>query len=239
MGIFNRLKQGIRARVNAAIDPEKELDIIILELEEQHRAALRELVAYKTTAKQMEQDLQRYQDKAAGWEKRAMEAVKAGDDELAKKALKEQKLAQAEVEKIQRDHDEAAGYAIQLNKSRKTAEAKLRILKLKKGSMAAQLAAARSGNTNPFGQDDEVWDRFARAEEMIDKGAIEAEVDAALQGEEADGSPLAESELEAKILGAGAVGADDELAKLKKKMADDKAKKKLGSGAPPPEKKPE
>lgn len=239
MGIFNRIKTNIKSRINSAIDPEKELDIIILELEEQHKAALRELVAYKTAAKQMEQDLNRQQEKADAWEKRAMAAVKAGDDELAKKALKEQKLALAEVEKIRNDRDEAAGYAIQLNKSRKTAEAKLRILKLKKSSMAAQLAAARSGNTNPFGQDDEVWERFARAEEMIDEDAISAEVDAALEGQDVDGGPLPESELEAKILGAAAGGPDDELSKLKKKMAEDKAKKKLGSGAPPAEKKPE
>ncbi len=238
MGIFNRLKQGIKARVNAAIDPAKELDIIILELEEQHKSALKELVAYKTSAKQMEQELQRQQDKAAAWEKRAMDAVKAGDDELAKQALKEQKLALAEVDKIRADRDEAAGYAIQLNRSRKTAEAKLRILKLKKGSMAAQLAAARTGNTNPFGQDDEVWDCFARAEEMIDEDTIKAEVDAALGGQDTDGGPLPESELEARLLDAGAAGADDELSKLKKKMAADKAKKKLGAGDAA-EKKPE
>lgn len=234
MGIFSRIKKGAKARANAAIDkmvdPEKELDLAIAELEEQRKDALRELLSYKTTAKQMEQDITRYRESAEQWEKKAMAAVKAGDDELAKHALKEKKLALIEVTKIKRDRDEAAGYAIELNNSRKKAETKLKILKLKKGTLATQLKVARSGNTNAFGHDDDVWERFERAEEMIDNDAIEAEVDAALKGEDADGGPLGSSiEIERKLLGAEAAApdADDALAALKEKMVSDRATKKL------------
>src|SRR5262245_49692125 len=190
MGIFRRMKEGISSRANAAldkaIDPAKELDMAILELEAQRKKALEELVAYKTTAKQMEQEIEKFTARAAEQERRAMVAVKAGDDEMAKAALRAKKEALVEVAKITKDRDEAASYAIQLNKSRKTFETKLQMLKMRKGTLATQIAAARSANGDAFGNDSSVWDKFQRAEERIDAEAIETEVDAAMRGEDAD-----------------------------------------------------
>lgn len=232
MGIFSRMKKGIKSKANAvvdkAIDPEKELEIAIMELEEQRKSALQELIGYKATAKQMEQDIARAQEKSTAWEKKAKAAVKAGDDELAKQALKERRYWLAEAEKIRRDRDEAAGYAIELNRSRKQVETKLKILKLKKGTMATQIAAARSGGSSPFGHDNELFEKFAKAEERIDAEAIQAEVNAAMEGEDLDGTPI--SSMAGRALPEptpGAGDADLALAELKAKMAVDKEKKKL------------
>ena len=253
MGLFSRMKDGIKSKANAAldkaIDPEKEVEMAILELEEQRKTALNELISYKATARQMDDDIKRQEEKAALWEKRAMSAVKAGDDDAARQALREKKNCQIEIAKITRDRDEAASYAIQLNKSRKAFETKLQILKLKKGTLATQLAAARSPGGDAFGNDGSVWDKFQRAEDRIEEDAVASEVDAAMRGEQA-----AEAELEARILGAGAAagvagagpGTDDALAKIKEKVAAEKearqAKlaaaqaKALGSGEKPGDK---
>lgn len=223
MGIFSRIKNGISSKANSAldkaIDPEKELEMAILELEEGRKKALQELVSYKATAKQLDNDIEKYRTKAAEWEKRAMLAVKAGDDEAAKTALREKKAAEQEAEKIEHDKHEAASYAIQLNKSRKEFETKLQMLKLRKGTLATQIAAARSAGGDAFGNDSSVWDKFQRAEERIDQEAIETEVDAAMRGEEAD-AQLFDAKLAA--LPAAAADSDDALAKLKEKMAADK-----------------
>jgi phage shock protein A len=237
VGIFKRMKDGLSSRANSAIDkatdPEKEIDMAIIELEEGRRKALQELISYKATAKQMEQDIERQTEKAATWEKRAMTAVKAGDDEAARTALKEKKNCLVELEKIKRDRDEAAGHAVSLNKSRKEFETKLQILKMRKGTLATQLAAARSASGNAFGHDDEVWDKFERAEARIDAEAIETEVDAAMRGEEA----LLSSEIDRKALAAGEQHTpltgqgEDALEALKKKMAEEKAKKLLTKGS--------
>ena len=198
MGIFSRIKQGVSSRANAAIDkardPAKELDMAILELEEGRKKALAELVSYKTTAKQLDADVEKYKAKAVEWERRAVLAIKAGDDESAKVALREKKTAETEAAKIDRDKHEAASYAIQLNKSRKEFETKLQMLKMRKGTLATQLAAARSAGGDAFGNDTSVWDRFKDAEDRIDSEAIATEVDAAMRGEEAEGQAL-----EAKI----------------------------------------
>jgi phage shock protein A len=231
MGIFSKIKNGISNKANAAldkaIDPEKELEMAILELEEQRKKALQELVSYKATAKQMEHEITKFKAKAEEWEKRAMLAVKAGDDDTAKKALTEKKNCLIEVVKITRDRDEAASYAIQLNKSRKAFETKLQILKLRKGTLATQIAAGRAGG-DVFGNDGKVWDKLKAAEERIDAEVIETEVDAALRGEEMakadfDGKLLRAAGGDVAALSAGAGDAEEQLAKMKAKVDADRA----------------
>jgi len=220
MGIFGRIKNGISSKANAAldkaIDPEKELDMMILELEEGRKKALQELLTYKATAKQLENDIEKQRTKAAEWEKRAMMAIRAGDDDAAKTALREKKKYEDEAAKIERDKHEAASYAIQLNKSRKEFETKLQMLKLRKGTLATQIAAGRAANGDIFGNDQSVWDKFQRAEDRIDAEAIETEVDAAMRGEDAD------LVVDAKLAALPAAP-DDALDQLKAKMAADKA----------------
>jgi phage shock protein A len=245
MGIFSKIKNGISSKANAAldkaIDPEKELEMAILELEEGRKKALAELLSYKATAKTLENDMAKHRAKAAEWERRAMLAVRAGDDEAARTALREKKAAEAEAAKIERDKHEAASYAIQLNKSRKEFETKLQMLKLRKGTLATQIASARSAGGDAFGNDSSVWDRFKAAEDRIDQEAIETEVDAAMRGDDAEAA-MFEAKLQrasdaAGLLpGADPAAPDDALSKLKAKMAAEKAAKQqaLAAGADKP-----
>lgn len=230
MGIFSRIKGTISSKANAAIDkaidPEKEIEMAIAELEDGRKKALAELISYKATAKQLDNDLEKHRAKAAEWERRAMLAVKAGDDEAARTALREKRASEAEAARIERDKHEAASYAIQLNKSRKEFETKLQMLKMRKGTLATQLAAARAPGGDAFGNDSSVWDRFKAAEDRIDQEAIETEVDAAMRGEEVEAKAF-DAKLAAAAgaagLPAGTDGSDDALAQLKDKMAEQKA----------------
>ena len=230
MGIFGRMKRAVKSKANAAIDkaidPAKELDMAILELEEQQKQAIKDLLSYKASAKAMEKDMAALEEKAKLWEQRAMAAVKRGDDELARQCLKERKQALTDYAKVKADRDEAAGYAIELNRSRKRVDTQLQVLKLKKGTMATQIAAARSGTGSAFGFSNEVFERMDKAEEKIDSEAIQAEVDAAMEGEDVGSS------IDAKLLAAGADplgggSADDELARLKAKVDADRQRKLL------------
>lgn len=245
MGIFSKIKSGISSKANAAIDkatdPAKEVEMAILELEEGKKKAMAELISYKATAKMMDNDLEKYKAKGAEWERRAMAAIKAGDDESAKVALREKKACETEYAKIERDKHEAAGYAIQLNKSRKEFETKLQLLKMRKGTLATQIASARSAGGDAFGNDTSVWDKFKSAEDRIDQEVIESEVDAAMRGEGAEAA-----ELDAKILAASRKegqlalpdGPDDALSKLKSKMAADKEAKQKALPPKPDDPKP-
>jgi phage shock protein A len=240
MGIFSKIKGGISSKANATLDkaisPEKELEMAIAELEDGRKKALAELVSYKATAKTLDMDMEKQRTKAGEWEKRAMMALRAGDEAAAREALKQKKHCETEATKIERDKHEAASYAIQLNKSRKEFETKLTMLKLRKGTLATQIAAARSSGGNAFGHDDSVWDKFKAAEDRIDQEAIETEVDASMRGEDAEAA-MFDSKLSAATANAGLLATgdgDDPLAALKGKMAADKAakQKQLGAAAP-------
>ena len=61
MGIFSKIKNGISSKANSAldkaIDPEKELEMAILELEDGRKKAMAELLAYKATANTLDKDM--------------------------------------------------------------------------------------------------------------------------------------------------------------------------------------
>lgn len=226
MGIFKKIKGSVSSKANAAldraIDPQREMEIIIMDLDTQYKKALQELLTYKATAKQMNHSIEEQQNQAKLWEKRAMIAVKNGDDQTAKDCLQRKKQSEIEVLKIKRDQAEAAGYAAELNNSRKTLETKLKLLKLRKGSIASQLAASRSGKGDVFAQSEELFDKMDEAERLIDEELFEQQANAELAGEGA-----AENDLEIALLKASRgpmteSSDDDPLRQLKARMASDK-----------------
>ncbi len=204
--------------LDRAIDPAKEIDIIILDMETQYKKAMKDLISYKADAKVMETQAEEQQKRAESWEKRAMLAIKQGDDEAAKECLQRKRKAEAQIASIRRDQAEAAGYAAELNASRKKLDQKLRMLKLKKGTLANQIAAARGhGSAFPDGAD--LFEKLDEAERQIDAELFEQEAAAELNGE-----AEANMALEAALLKAGQAdtggmpGEEDPLAALKAKM---------------------
>ncbi len=241
MGIFGRMKRAVKATANAAIDkavdPAREIEMAILELEAQQKTALKELLSYKTTAKALEKDIAATEQKVVTWEQRAMAAVRKGDDALARECLREQKSCAAELDRLRRDRNEAAGYAAELNRSRKAVETRLQLLKLKKGTMATQIAAARSGTGNALGLSTTAFERMDRAEERIESDAIAAEAEASMATDDigAPSGASSEAAFDAALIAAGgepsAVAAgDDALAELKARMAAAREQKQLKKG---------
>ncbi|MCP4446191.1 MAG: PspA/IM30 family protein [Myxococcales bacterium] len=227
MGILKKMRSTVSSKANAAldraIDPAKEIDIIILDMETQYRHAMKDLIRYKTDAKLMENSAAEQKKRAEAWEKRAMIAVKQGEDDTAKECLQRKRQCEHEFAKIRRDQSEAASYASELNNSRKKLDAKLRMLKLKKGSLATQIAAARSGGTDVLGQSDELFDKLEEAERQIDEEIFAQEAAAELDGEAAANMALEAALLKASDNDPGVVpGEEDPLDQLKAKMGDEK-----------------
>src|SRR5215471_2216103 len=104
MGIFNHLAQLIKSNLNDLIsrseDPEKMLNQIVLDMNNQLVEAKKQVAASiadeKRLAKQAEQEVAN----AGEWERRAMLAVRAGDDGLAKEALARKKEHEALAEQF-------------------------------------------------------------------------------------------------------------------------------------------
>jgi hypothetical protein len=81
-----------------------------------------------------------------------------------------------------------ATYAHELLRARKDLDGRIKVLELKKGTSAGQLAVARAGGSSgPLAAEGGAWDALARAEAQIADADALAEVEAALApGAEAD-----------------------------------------------------
>ena len=91
MGIFSRLGTLIRSNINDLItkaeDPEKMLSQVLLEMQQQLVEAKKAVAIAIADEKKLQKQYTSETDKAKEWERKAMVAVRAGDDNLARQAL--------------------------------------------------------------------------------------------------------------------------------------------------------
>ncbi|GMV41510.1 MAG: hypothetical protein AMXMBFR64_32260 [Myxococcales bacterium] len=91
MSFFQRVKLILSSNINAIIskaeDPEKILEQLIIEMREQFAEAKKQVAATIADEKRLERQYTDESAKAQEWEKKAMLAVRAGNDDLARKAL--------------------------------------------------------------------------------------------------------------------------------------------------------
>src|SRR5262252_7283964 len=95
MGIFSRLGTLIKSNLNDLIskaeDPEKMLNQVLTDMGNQLIEAKRQIAASIADEKRLRKQADQEAATAKEWERKAMMAVRAGDDELAKQALLRQK----------------------------------------------------------------------------------------------------------------------------------------------------
>jgi phage shock protein A len=91
MGIFSRLKTLISSNINDLINkaekPEKMLNQLLIDMSEQLIESKRAVALAIADEKKLERELQSQEAQAQEWERKAMLAVQAGKDDLAKEAL--------------------------------------------------------------------------------------------------------------------------------------------------------
>ena len=91
MGIFSRLGTLIKSNLNDLIskaeDPQKMLNQIVVEMQNQLVEAKKQVATSIADEKRLKKQWDEQVDLSAEWERKAMLAVRAGDDALAKEAL--------------------------------------------------------------------------------------------------------------------------------------------------------
>ena len=91
MGIFSRLGTLIKSNINDLItkaeDPEKMLGQVLMEMQQQLVEAKKAVAIAIADEKKLQKQYTSETDKSKEWERKAMVAVRAGDDNLAKEAL--------------------------------------------------------------------------------------------------------------------------------------------------------
>ena len=222
MGIFSRLGTLIKSNLNDLIsraeDPEKVLGQVLIDMQQQLVGAKKAVAVAIADEKKLQKQYNAELDKAKEWERKAMVAVRAGDDQLARQALirkqeHEEIAGQFQTQWIgQKQAAEKLKDALRLlNNKIDEAKRKKNILIARKKRAEAQQQIASTmqglGDTTAF-------DTFERMADQINLLEAEAEAGAELAGE------LGGDALEARFLQLEQGGPSDEdaLAELKAKM---------------------
>ena len=221
MGIFARLATLIKSNLNDLIsrseDPEKMLNQVVLDMSNQLIEAKKQVAVSIADEKKLAKQAEQEAANAAEWERRAMLAIKAGDDGLAKDALARKKehdtlaiTLKEQWQKQKQSVDQLKSALRLLNGKIEEAKRKKNVLIARKKRAEAQRAIQETmsgmNNVSAF----ETFDRMAS---KIDQ--IEAEAEASTEiAEQYTGDVLADkfNKLEADA------GGDDELLALKRKM---------------------
>ena len=91
MGLFSRIgtlfRSNINELINKAEDPEKMLNQVLVDMKSQLVEAKKQVAVAIADEKRIKKQLDQETAKAKDWERKAMLAIKAGDDGLARAAL--------------------------------------------------------------------------------------------------------------------------------------------------------
>ncbi len=221
MSIFGRLARLIKSNINDLIsrseDPEKMLHQIIVDMNAQLIEAKKQVATSIADEKRLAKQVEQEQAHQTDWEKRAMLAVRAGDDNLAREALARKKEHESLVEQYRSQWQKQKQAVDQLKLALRALNGKIEEAKRKKSLLIARKKRAEAQKaiqeTMSGIKNASAFEAFDRMEGRIAQMEAEAEAAAELH-EEATGDVLAHKfrEMEA------AHGADEELVALKRKM---------------------
>ncbi len=221
MGIFARLATLIKSNLNDLIsrseDPEKMLNQIVVEMSNQLLEAKRQVAQSIADEKRLQKQVEQETQNAAEWEKRAMLAVRAGDDALAKEALARKKEHQTLAEQFQEQWSKQKAAVEQLKLALRALNNKIEEAKRKKNLLIARKKRAEAQKaiqeTMSGLKNASAFETFDRMAGRIEQMEAEAEAHAELN-EEATGDTLAHKFRELEVT----KGADEDLLALKRSM---------------------
>ena len=216
MGILGRLSTLVKSNVNDMIDsmqdPAKEIDQMVLDMEDSARQARTEVAQCMADEKRQAKRVEQLIGEAKTWEEHAMKAVKAGDDVLAREALKRKAEKEADRLEAEKALGEQKAYVDQLTAGLKALEARVKEVKLRQGTLREKARAAKG--QSPTSTKTSAFDDFERMSGKID--AVEAEAGLA---EELSGDTPERRETDRKLRALTEDNSvDDALAELKKKL---------------------
>ena len=222
MGLFSRIgtlfKSNLNDVISKAEDPEKMLNQVVLDMQNQLVEAKRQVAVSIADQKRLEKQRDEQGDLGQEWERKAMLAVRSNDEPLAREALKRKaehdsqfaefgKQAQLQKDAVDKLKDQLRA----LNDKIEEAKRKKNILIARQKRAEAQktIQGTMSGLS-----DTGAFDTFERMSQKVDQ--IEAEAEATTDlGNELTGDTLAQK---FKALEVGPASQDNALAELKAKM---------------------
>lgn len=199
--------------VSSAEDPEKLLDQVVSEMQEDLIKMRQASAQVMASQKQMEAKFKQSQATADDWLKRAELAVSKGEDELAREALKRRKAYQDQADSMRVQLEAQQKAVDQLIANTRVLENKLAEARSKKDTLKARAASAKTSK-----QVQEMVGSLNTSNAVVAFDKMEEKVMAMEAESEAVGLLVAGDGLENKFAQLESGTVEDELAALKKGM---------------------
>jgi phage shock protein A len=224
MGLFKRISDIITANLNEMTDgledPEKMLKQAVREMEQSITDATQETAKVLANEKLLVRELDSNRQQSLDWQSKAEQAIDAGDDGMARKALsrkqEHQKLVIALEDQLKLAQETTKTLKHQLDGMRaKMAEAKRNLATLSARKKAADFQKkvhTSAMDLEKGNNGDDAFAKFDRMKERVERAEAEAEALAELRG-----GPHTRDDSDLEITSSAADSLDAELAALKKK----------------------
>ena len=191
MGLFDRIGLLLRSNVNAAVskaeDPEKILEQLLIDMRDQFIKAKEQVGVAIADEKRLQAKLIQSQQNAAEWERKAMLAVKAGEDGLAQEALTRQQSEAQQAAEWEKQWVAQKTATESLRASLVQLNAKIDEAKRKKDLLIARAKRADAQktiqNTMAGLNDNSAFDTFGRMAEKVDQLEAQAAASTELAAE--------------------------------------------------------
>ena len=217
-GIFSRLKNTISSALNDAVDsvsdPGTEVALMIDDLGTQIQKSELDLKQAIVDRKMLEKKIAELEATVKQWEGKAEQALKLGDEGLARAALERKGDYAMQLLEAKTGHGEQVRLADSMQEQLKVAKNKHKSLNLRRGTLMAAARAAKRGVAPGSIGDGGTLSRLDDIENKINQLEALNEVNAEIGRQTAQ-----DMEVDAKLAKLeGDSGLDDELARLKAKM---------------------
>jgi phage shock protein A len=225
MGLWKRIVNWFRGEANAAVtkleDPEKQLSLIISDMRQQAIDAKTKSATAIAQEKRLKKQLALKSADVDEWESKAMKALQAGDEDLARRALTRKESLQSEATELNLQWQKADSAVTQLKEGLSALDNKISQAERQKSILVARQKRAEAqkqinatlGSLNV----DDSYTEFGRLADKIEQ--LEAEADASSDllaiGPGSEGAKLEE---ELKALEGGS-NVDLALAAMKEQLA--------------------
>lgn len=220
MGIFGRISDIFKSNINDALDkaedPSKMIKLMVVEMQESISKATSGLATAMAQEKKLERDYKKHAQAAQQWEQKAMQALSAGNEDLARKALAKKADSEGQANQYKGMFDQAAATTSKLKSQVDMLKSKLNEAKMKESTLQARSEAAKAQKqiAKEVGSLDfsSSFSKFDKFEEKILKQ--EAEAQAFTELAEGENASLDD---DFKMLEQNSA-VDDDLARLRAKL---------------------
>ncbi len=222
-GFFSRLRRVISGAASDAVDavrdPGSEIALAIDDLRAEIQKAEKDLKTALVERKVMERKVEELRGEVDGWQQRAERAVAAGDEELARAALRNKQDVTERLRATEEALAEQRALVERMKSEIDAAKRRWKTLDLRRGTLMAQARAQKAGLSSGGTGGDDPLSRLSAIESKISEMEAMQEVAAELSEDEREAAAVDAkfADLERDR------GLDDELEALKARMRGERA----------------